>query len=177
MFRLRVHNPRSQNECSRHYKGSLDLESGILCPRGVIYSKTLSWAWGPHLSEFRSGFIITGKILSLSKALRVKIQVDSMILEHSPSPTSRRQRPLTPWLCSLDRGWVWNWMEDACGIMLAHVRRPRSHGHAAPHGLTRHRCQVTPAVTRFSSSEQCPRQSAVGVPSTFHDTKIHITLQ
>ena len=40
MFCLAVQNPRSQNECSQHHKGSLDPESGILDPLEVICSKT-----------------------------------------------------------------------------------------------------------------------------------------
>ena len=43
MFCLAVQNPRSQNECSQHHKGSLDPESGILDPLEVICSKTEVW--------------------------------------------------------------------------------------------------------------------------------------
>ena len=43
MFCLAVQNPRSQNECSQHHKGSLDPESGILDPLEVICSKTEAW--------------------------------------------------------------------------------------------------------------------------------------
>ena len=43
MFCLTVQNPRSQNECSQHHKGSLDPESGILDPLEVICSKTEVW--------------------------------------------------------------------------------------------------------------------------------------
>ena len=43
MFCLTVQNPRSQNECSQHHKGSLGPESGILDPLGVICSKTEAW--------------------------------------------------------------------------------------------------------------------------------------
>ena len=98
MFYLTVQNPRSQNECSQHHKGFLDPESGILDPLGVICSKTEAWGSSFQIPVRVHTFIITAHREDLFIIESLRIQLECMILEHSPLPLTQgragRRSPL-----------------------------------------------------------------------------------